>query len=98
GEPAERSLAIWEQAHRPGHPGVAVNLGNHAVVLRAAGDPIGSRSRIERARAIVERVLGPDHPRVANALRIRASVLRDLGEDEAADACDARAAGIRGEP
>ncbi|HET9895168.1 MAG TPA: TIR domain-containing protein [Streptosporangiaceae bacterium] len=50
----QRALAIDEAAHGPGHPRVARDLNNLALILRDLGDAAGARPLQERALAITQ--------------------------------------------
>jgi tetratricopeptide (TPR) repeat protein len=56
------ALAIYEKAHGPDHPNVAIRLNNLGGMLCVQGDLEGARIHGERALAIYDKFLGPDHP------------------------------------
>jgi tetratricopeptide (TPR) repeat protein len=94
---AERALAIDEAAYGPGHPEVATDLNNLALILRDLGDPGGARPLAERALAITEAAYGPGHPAVATRLDNLATILQDLGNPAGARPLAERAQAIRRE-
>jgi hypothetical protein len=59
----ERALAIDDAAHGPGHPDVATDLNNLAVILQALGQPEAARPLQEHDLAINEGLCGQQGPR-----------------------------------
>ena len=95
-EPDDRlTVSGAEAACGPGHPALAIPLGNLAAVLRDLGRAEEARPLAEQALAIDEAAYGPGHPTVAIRLYSLAAVLRDLGRVEEAWLLAERAAAIR---
>jgi tetratricopeptide (TPR) repeat protein len=68
--PAERALALREQALGPHHPDVATNLNSLAVLYQDQGVYAKAEPLYVRALAIREHALGTEHPLIAISLTI----------------------------
>ena len=90
----ERALAIFEAAHGPEHPEVAVAVNNLGRVLQDRGDFDGAQAAFERALAINEAAHGPEHPEVAINVNNLGGVLRDKDDLDGAQAAFERALAI----
>jgi len=66
--PAERALALREEALGPTHPDVAQSLNNLALLYQGQGVYGKAEPLLARALAINEQALGPVHPYVAQSL------------------------------
>lgn len=76
----ERVLDIAEGAYGPGHPEVAIALGNLGAVQLWLGDLEEARTNIERALAAFQETYGPNHYEVARAFGNLSLLQRQLGE------------------
>ncbi len=57
-----RALAIDEESFGPGHPDVAIDLNNLALLLQATNRLAEAEPLMRRAVEIWTASLGPDHP------------------------------------
>ena len=71
-----RALAIAEKSYGPGHPEVATDLNNLAVLLQDTNRLVEAEPLKRRALVIDEKSYGPDHPKVARDLNNLASLLQ----------------------
>jgi tetratricopeptide (TPR) repeat protein len=75
----KRALAIWEKAHGPDHPYVAIALNNLADLYQFQGRYADAEPLYKRALAIEGKALGPDNPYVAKALNSLALLYQAQG-------------------
>jgi tetratricopeptide (TPR) repeat protein len=75
----KRSLAIYEKALGPDHPGVATSLDNLASLNGIQGRYEEAEPLYRRSLAIREKALGPDHPDVAQSLNNLAALYYTQG-------------------
>ena len=75
----ESALRIHQAHLEPGHPDMAIALGNLAVSYRDLGRAADALPLEQRALQITETALGPDHPNLAIALGNLAATYHSLG-------------------
>ncbi len=91
-----RALAIVEKAEGPDHPQTAMILNNLAGANLYLGKKELARQQYGRVLAIAEKAFGKDDPAVASFLESMAKVYRNTGLNADAEACEKKAAVIRG--
>ena len=84
--PYHEALRIDEAAYGPGHPRVAIRIGNVGAVQYKLGDLATAKKYQQRALKIFEKARGPDHPSLSRPLRNLGEVLHALGRHRSARA------------
>jgi tetratricopeptide (TPR) repeat protein len=87
-EQARTAVAMDEQTHGPGHPGVATALSTLGTALELVGDYPGAIAVLRRGLEIRERALGPDHPLVATVLVQLATPVEASDHEQARALCE----------
>jgi CHAT domain-containing protein/Tfp pilus assembly protein PilF len=93
--PAQRALALREEALGPSHPDVAKSLNDLGRVYWSQGEYAKAEPLYTRALAIHEKALGPSHLDVADSLNNLAVLYKDQGAYAKAEPLMARALAIR---
>ena len=76
---AKKALEVAEKDDGPGHPRLALNLQNLALLYKDQGRYVEAESLCKRSLAIREKALGPDHPDVALSLNKLAALYFSWG-------------------